>query len=468
MKRNATAICIVVLATGLVFSNAATGESAEKPNVLFIAIDDLNDWVGHLGGHPDAKTPHIDRLAQRGVSFTSAHCAAPACNPSRAALLSGLRPSTSGIYQNPHDWVNTLADVTTLPQFYRKQGYLVLGGGKIFHGSARADKYFDDYYRRKELPPPKTPYNGLGLAHFDWKAIDVTEEEMPDYKLVSWAADVLNQPSDKPLFLAVGIVKPHLPWYAPQKYFDMYPRDQITLPEVPDDDLDDVPPIGLRMANPTRDHKAVTDAGQWRDAVQAYLATNSFVDDQVGRLIDALDRSPRADNTVIVLWGDHGWHLGEKQHWRKFTLWEEATRAPLIFAAPGLEKPGVMCSRPVDFMSIYPTLADLCGLPIPDHVEGASLRPLLEAPDAAWDRMALTTHGRGEHGVRCDRWRYIRYHDGTEELYDHGSDPMEWTNVAAKPEHAELKKQMGKWIPKDEVPNAPVAGGYKRRNRSKR
>ena len=440
----------------------------DRPDVLFIAIDDLNDWVGHLGGHPDVKTPHLDRLAGRGVSFTNAHCAAPACNPSRAALLSGLRPSTSGIYHNQHDWVNTLADVVTLPQHYRAGGYRVLGGGKIFHGSASAEKYFDEYYGRQELPPPETPYNGLNLAHFDWKAIDVDESEMPDYKLVSWAAEKLREDRDKPLFLAVGIVKPHLPWYAPKKYFAMYPKEKITLPEVPDDDLDDVPPIGLRMARPEGDHKAVIDAGQWRDAVQAYLATITFVDDQVGRLMEALDRSPRAKNTVVALWGDHGWHLGEKHHWRKFTLWEEATRAPLIFVAPGVATPGGLCPRPVDFMGIYPTLADLCGLRVPEHVQGVSLRPLLEKPDAPWDRMALTTHGRGEHGVRCDRWRYIRYHDGTEELYDHTDDPMEWKNLAGDSQHGARKQSLGKWMPESEVPDAPVAEHYKKRQGRKK
>ncbi len=452
----------------LAWPGAVRAAGGERPDVLFIAIDDLNDWVGHLGGHPDATTPHIDRLARRGVSFTNAHCAAPACNPSRAALLSGLRPSTSGIYHNQHDWVNTLDDVVTLPQHYRASGYRVLGGGKIFHGSASADRYFDEYYRRKELPPPKVPYNGLDKAHFDWKAIDVDEADMPDYKLVSWAVDKLGEARDKPLFLAVGIVKPHLPWYAPKKYFDMYPKDQIALPEVPDDDLDDVPPIGLRMARPQGDHKAVTEAGQWRDAVQAYLATCTFVDDQVGRLIEALDAGPRAEETVIVLWGDHGWHLGEKHHWRKFTLWEEATRAPLIFVAPGVSAPGGLCPRPVDFMGIYPTLADLSGLPIPEHVEGVSLRPLLEDPEASWDRMALTTHGRGEHGVRCDRWRYIRYHDGTEELYDHADDPMERENLAGDPQNAARKTAMSQWMPETEVPNAPVAPRYQKRRARKK
>jgi len=455
-------VTFAVVAVSLGFFSSTGGVAASKPNVLFIAIDDLNDWVGHLGGHPDVKTPNLDRLARRGVSFANAHCAAPACNPSRAALMSGLRPSTSGIYQNQHNWVDTLADTLTLGEHFRASGYRVVGGGKIFHGNLNTDKYWDEYYDRKELPSPKTPYNGLDKAHFDWKALDVPEEEMPDYKLVTWAAGKLHEKHQRPLFLAVGIVKPHLPWYAPQKYFDMYPKDEIALPDVPDDDLDDVPPIGLRMARPEGDHKAVVEAGQWRDAVQAYLATITFVDDQVGRLIDALDRSPLAENTLIVLWGDHGWHLGEKHHWRKFTLWEEATRAPLIVVAPGVARAGALCPRPVDFMAIYPTLCDLCALPIPGHVQGVSLRPLLADPHAAWERMALTTHGRGEHAVRSDRWRYIRYHDGTEELYDHDTDPMEWKNLAGRPGRDDLKSQMQQWMPADESPGAPVAPRYRK------
>jgi arylsulfatase A-like enzyme len=273
----------------------------------------------------------------------------------------------------------------------------------------------------------------------------------------------MSEKPGKPQFIAVGIVKPHLPWYAPKKYFDLYPKDKLTLPKVPDDDLDDVPAIGRRMAKPEGDHKAVVRSGQWRDAVQAYLATITFVDDQVGRLLDALDRSPMAANTVIVLWGDHGWHLGEKHHWRKFTLWEEATRAPLVFVVPGLARQRGLCARPVDFLSVYATLADVCGLPIPTHLEGPSLRPLLENPNAPWDRMALTTHGRGEHAVRSEQWRYIRYHDGSEELYDHAADPMEWRNVAAGAEHAALKRQMGAWMPKREARDATGAKAPNRR-----
>jgi arylsulfatase A-like enzyme len=379
-------------------------------------------------------------------------------------LLSGLRPSTTGIYTNSHDWQNTLADVLTLPQFYRRQGYHVLGGGKIFHGSGVVDRYWDDYYDRRELPPPNVPYNGLNKDHFDWSPIDVDETGMPDYKLVTWASDTLKQhPGKKPMFLAVGIVKPHLPWYAPKKYFDMYPLDKITLPKVPDNDLDDIPALGVKMANPGGDHKAVVESNQWRQAVQAYLATITFVDDQVGRLIKALDESGRADKTVIVLWGDHGWHLGEKHHWRKFSLWEEATRAPLIIVAPGVTKPDQRCPAPVDFLSIYPTLADLCGLPIPQHVQGMSLRPLLENANADWTTSALTTHGRGNHGVRDARWRYIRYRDGSEELYDHEKDPMEWLNIAAETEHAERKESMARQIPAEEAPEAKVAGKSRKR-----
>ncbi len=457
LSRTMLAVAGLGLAAITVVGPVAATAAPQRPNVLFIAIDDLNDWVGHLGGNPDVKTPHLDRLARRGVSFANAHCVAPACNPSRAGLLAGLRPSTTGIYHNHHNWVDTLAGVVTLPEHFRAHGYRVVGGGKIFHGAQAASRFWDEYYVRHELPAPKTPYNGLNRAHFDWKALEIGPEEMPDYKLVTWAIEQLQRRDDRPLFLAVGLVKPHLPWYVPKKYFDLYPKERLTLPQVPDDDLNDVPPIGVRMANPQGDHKAVVESGQWRDAVQAYLATISFVDEQVGRLVEALDQSPRAANTIVVLWGDHGWHLGEKHHWRKFTLWEEATRAPLIIVAPGVARPGGLCQRPVDFLSIYPTLADLCGLPIPQHVQGPSLRVLLENPEAPWDRMALTTHGRGEHAVRSQHWRYIRYHDGTEEVYDHRQDPMEWKNLAGHPGHEALKREMARWMPDKEAPDAPSA-----------
>jgi arylsulfatase A-like enzyme len=298
--------------------------------------------------------------------------------------------------------------------------------------------------------------SGLNRAHFDWGPVDARDEEMGDYKLVSWAAEQLGKKHDKPLFLGVGFVKPHLPWYAPRKYFDMFPPDSIQLPKVLEEDLKDVPAAGVRMARPEGDHRAVREAKQWRHAVQGYLATITFLDGQVGRLLDALDKSPHRDNTIVVFWGDHGWHLGQKEHWRKFALWEEATKAPLIFVAvPGLTKPGSRCDRTVDFLSLYPTLADLCGLKAPPHLEGASLRPLLTNPAAAWDRPAITTHGRGNNAIRTEKWRYIRYADGSEELYDHEADPLEWKNLAGDSRYADVKKQLAAALPAKEAPDAP-------------
>lgn len=436
---------------------AAPQETVSRPNVLFIAVDDLNDWIGCLGGHPDVRTPNIDKLASRGVLFTRAYCAAPACNPSRAALLTGARPWTSGVYSNSQPWRPPLKDAVTLPQHFMASGYLAVGGGKIFHGRFDDPASWNDSFKPKGDPrPAKVPANGIpNTAHFDWGPVDASDEEMPDYKLASWAIDFLSKPKDKPFLLAVGFVKPHLPWYVPRKYFEMYPEDRVTLPKVDEKDLDDVPPIGKRMAKPDGDHRSVIQTNNWRKAVQGYLAAITFLDAQVGRLMEGLDKGPYAKNTIVVFWGDHGWHLGQKQHWRKFTLWEEATKAPLIFVAPGVTKPGGRCERTVDFMGIYPTLWELCGLPAPKKNEGVSLVPLLKDPSASWDRPALTTHGRGNHAVRTERYRYIRYSDGTEELYDHAEDPLEWKNRAADPSLAAVKAELAKWLPKSDAPDAP-------------
>ncbi|NLY02975.1 MAG: sulfatase [Rhodopirellula sp.] len=438
----------------------AAPAAAEKPDVLFIAIDDLNDWTGCLGGHPQASTPHLDRLVSRGTLFTNAQCAAPACNPSRAALMSGLRPFTTGVYLNSQPYGEPLRNVTTLNRYLIRQGYEVIGGGKIYHGGGGLAKEnqadWHEYFDRGGDPhPPVKSVSGLNMAHFDWGPLDAPDEEMGDYRLVSWASEQLQRKHDKPLFLAVGFVKPHLPWYAPRKYFDMFPLDSIVLPKVKPDDLDDVPAAGAKMARPEGDHAAVLAHNQWKQAVQGYLATIKFLDEQIGRLADAVDRSGRADDLVIVLWSDHGWHLGEKQHWRKFALWEEATRAPLAFIAPGVTKPGSQCDAPVDFMSIYPTLIDLIGLGIPGHIEGPSLRPLLENPQVPWDRGAITTHGRGNHGVRDRQWRYIRYADGSEELYDHHQDPYEWKNLAGLTRFDAVKQRLAGMLPEQEAEDAP-------------
>jgi arylsulfatase A-like enzyme len=278
---------------------------------------------------------------------------------------------------------------------------------------------------------------------------------MNDYRMVDYAIDYLRADHDKPFFLACGIFRPHMPWQVPRDYYEMYPLESIQLPEVPSDDLDDLPVAGVRMARPQGDHRTVRRTENWEYAVQAYLASITFADGQVGRLIEALDDSDHADNTIIVLWGDHGWHLGEKQHWRKFALWEEATRAPLLFVAPGVTEPHGICERTVDFMSIYPTLCELCNVPITDQLEGPSILPLLEDPSTAWDRPAVTTHGRGNHAVRSERFRYIRYADGGEELYDHDSDPMEWRNLAGDPDFADEMAELARALPVEEAADAP-------------
>lgn len=451
-------------AATLAFSGCAlpVKSTQSRPNVLFIAIDDLNDWVGCLGGHPDVKTTNLDRLAKRGVLFTNAHCSAPACNPSRASLLTGIRPSTSGVYSNRQPWRKVLADAVTLPQHFMANGYHVIGGGKIFHGTFPDPTSWHEYFPSKEKTrpvdpkPANRPLNGIPKArNFDWGPVDVPDEEMGDWKVADWVIEQLGKRYDKPFFLACGFLRPHLPWYVPRKYFDMYPLEKVTLPNINENDLDDVPPIGKRFAKPEKDHKRVIEYKQWRKAVQAYLASISFVDACVGRVIKALDKSPYSNNTVIVLWSDHGWHLGEKLHWRKFALWEEATHNPLIIIAPLITQVSRRYPQPVSLIDIYPTLIDLCALPTKEELEGKSLLPLLKDPKANWDRPALTTHGRNNHSLRSQRWRYIHYSDGTEELYDHNNDPLEWNNLANDPKYADIKSQFAKWLPKTNAPDAP-------------
>jgi len=441
---------------------ALSARSAQdRPNVLFMAIDDLNDWIGCLGGHPDVKTPNLDKLAGRGVLFTNAHCSAPACNPSRASLMTGILPSTSGVYRNPDPWRKSpvLENAVTIPQHFMAHGYSAVGGGKIYHGGFPDPPSWQSYFpsQKQNKPddpmPPNRPINGIpNTAHFDWGPVDNPDEDMGDRKVAAWATKQLQKKHDKPFFIGCGFFRPHLPWYVPTKYFDTYPPDKITLPNVNENDLDDVPLIGRQMAKPQGDHAKVLKHNQWRKAVQGYLASISFVDTCVGRVIEALDKSDYADNTIIVLWSDHGWHLGEKLHWRKFALWEEATHNVLMAVVPGVTRPGQRCSRPVTMLDIYPTLIELCHLKAKNELEGRSLVPLLKNPKAKWERPALTTHGRNNHSLRSERYRYIRYSDGSEELYDHDIDALEWNNLAGDPKCAEVKKQLAQWLPTTNVP----------------
>ncbi len=440
-------------------STIAAENNPPKPmNVLFIAIDDLNHWVGHLGRNTQTKTPNIDRLAKRGVTFKHAYCAAPVCNPSRASLMSGMRPGTTGVYDNGQNWAPVISVKDTLTTQFLNAGYDVFGAGKIYHGSVHRDgewtSYFEDrpIRQKKLLAHPSAKDDGVGGISF--KPL-VDDARLADDITIDHGITQLEARHDKPFFLALGLHKPHMSWDVPKKYYDLFPLDSIELPPTIEDDLSDVPPAGIAMANPKGDHRKILKSGRWKEAIQGYLAAIAYCDAQVGRLLDAFDRSPYASNTMIVLWGDHGWHLGEKEHWRKFALWEESTRTPFIWVVPGITSPDSTCNRTVDLMSVYPTICELAEVPIPAHVEGKSIKSLLLAPHAAWDHPAITTWHRNNHAIRTERWRYIHYADGSEELYDHEIDPYEWKNLANDPKLRATKEQLRLRLPERNVAELP-------------
>lgn len=444
-------------------------------NVLFIAVDDLNDWVGCLGGRSGVRTPNIDRLAKRGVLFSNAHCPSPSCAPSRASVMTGISASTSGSYHNYQYWRDSpmLAKATTLPQYFRSRGYRAVGGGKIFHALSWLDVYGRDGYNDppswdayfpsqkrampQELRPPgwleRHTVKGRPSWFFSWGAVG-PQREMADEKVVDWAVQELQRAHDRPFFQAVGIYRPHIPWLVPQKYFDQYPLGSIELPRVKEDDLADVPEAPKKWLR-RHWHQWLLENGKWKEAVQAYCASMSFADDMVGRLLDGLDASPHRDNTIVVLWSDHGMHVGEKEQWEKFTLWEESTRVPFMWVVPRLTAGGQVCRRPVSLLDIYPTLAELSGGTPGPHLEGTSLVPWLRNPERLSERAVVTTWHPNNHAVRSERWRYISYADGTEELYDHDSDPDEFHNLAAKPELSAIKRDLARSLPQVNAPYQP-------------
>lgn len=441
----------IILAACLGLS--ANSSAADRPNVLFIAIDDLNDWVGCLGGHPQVITPRIDALAAGGVNFTNAHCQAPICNCSRVSMLLGKRPSTTGMYFLAPNFraAERTSNEVTLPQYFRRHGYYTSTRGKIFHGPAdRASFNHIEPSVGWRRGPQKISYDvPKSNPLWDWGQVDVPDEQQRDYLTAAWAAAELPRLAERkePFFLAVGFHLPHVPIYASRKWFDMYPLDSVQLPPALTTDCDDLSQYAqLLTLNPTAPrHAWMVQHDEWKHAVQAYLATNSFVDSLVGKVLDGLQQSGVAEQTIVVLWSDHGFHLGEKLRWAKRTLWEETTRVPLIFNGPGIE-PGT-CPRTVGLIDVFPTLVELCDLPTKVDLEGRSLCPLLDDPEQPWDHPALTTFGPHNHSVRSQDWRYIRYSNGSEELYDHRSDPHEWHNVAADPQHAAIVDALRKALP---------------------
>jgi arylsulfatase A-like enzyme len=444
----------------------AFAASAQRPNVLFIAADDLNDWVEPLGGHPQVKTPNFTRLAQRGTTFTNAHCQAPLCNPSRSSLLTGIRPTSTGIYglQPGIRDVDLTKGAVTLPQAFRKAGYYSATSGKIFHDGSIKPKdraaEFDVWAPPEGRVAPKKRIAQLpGEQHplMDWGPYPERDEDTQDFKIADAAIKALGSaPADKPFFIACGFRLPHVPCFAPQKWFDLYPDATLKMPPVKADDRDDTPLFSwyLHWKLPEPRLSVLKTVNEWRPLVRAYLASVSCMDAQVGRVLDALEATGRADNTIVVLWSDHGWHLGEKLISGKNTLWERSTRVPLIWAGPGIAV-NARSKRTVELLDIYPTLADLCGLAKPDILEGHSLVPQLKNANAPREWPAITSHNQGNHTIRTEQWRYIHYADGSEELYDMVKDPNEWTNLAADPKLKSVKSDLARWLPKVDRPLAP-------------
>lgn len=428
-------------------------------NVLLIGFDDLNDWVGCLGGHPQVRTPHIDALARRGRLFTNAHCQGPLCTASRTSMLTGLRPTTTGIY-NLTPWIRTVPgfeNVLTLPKHFSAHGYRTLACGKVFHdgqGQGEWDDAFVGGYKnlpKKKLVQPSADPNPL----IDWGIWPERDEDHDDYPVSQWAEARLSEKGDKPWLLCVGFRNPHVPCYAPKKWFDLYPEETLKLPVTVPNDRADTPEFSwnLHWRLPEPRLSWLKENNQWRHLVRSYLASISYVDSLVGRVLRALERSGQAQNTLVGLWSDHGWHLGEKEITGKNSLWDESTRVPLILSGPGIRRG--RCAQPVELLDLFPTLCGLTGLPVPEHVEGLDLAPQLQNPRSPRERPAVTTHNPGSHGVRTERWRYIRYADGSRELYDCKADPHNFTNLAGRPEYASVMADLSHWIPRTEKPHAP-------------
>lgn len=439
----------------------------EKPNVLFIAIDDLNDYVHCMNGAIHVPTPNIDRLARAGVLFTNAHCQAPICGPSRASIMTGLYPTTTGNYlqlKDEHIKQSNEAsrNAIFMPDYFESHGYKSMAVGKIYHNGDAA-KTFDEYGGRFAWMGPKpierfkydpSKIKGkVGNTQTDWAPYPEHDSLMTDFQSARWAVDKLNQSFDQPFFMAVGFVRPHVPWYVPQRWFDMFPLDSIQTPPYKEDDFDDIPSFGRKVADapmmPTTEE--LIESNQWKEALQAYMACIAFVDAQVGKVMDALENSNHADNTIVVLWSDHGYHLGEKNRFAKQALWERDTRTILIFKPLASDR-GVTCSRPVQLLDMYPTLVELCGLPSNKMNEGNSLTRLMQNPQRSWQHPALSFYGVGNIAVRNDQYRLIHYEDGSMELYDMIQDPNEWNNLAMNQKYIHTLNGLKKHIPENWAP----------------
>jgi len=472
------AFCLLLTAVSLPAANTAKADT-RKLNVLFIAVDDLNNHLGCYGSRI-VKSPNVDRLARRGVRFDRAYCQFPLCSPSRVSLLTGLRPDTTRIFDLQTDFrKSTLPDVVTMPQLLRQTGYFAGRVGKIFHYGVPGqigtsglddpqswDQVINPRGRDRDEEDKVTNLNpkqrGLG-ASLAWYESPGSDDEFTDAKVAAETIRLLEEHKDKPFFIGCGFYRPHVPWIVPKKFFDLYPLEKVPLPKGPPNDRDDIPPAALWVKPP---NYGLSDE-DCRRAIRAYYASISYMDAQLGEVLDALDRLKLWDKTIVILWGDHGWHLGEHGLWQKMSLFEESARVPLIVAAPGAKANGKASERVVESLDVYPTVADLCGLTPPQHLAGASLRPLLDNPKERWDRSAYTqvTRGGNEGGfmgrtMRTERWRYTEWDDGKKgvELYDHEKDPREFTNLSDDPKYAKVAAEMKRLLQQGRGEPWPAAG----------
>ena len=473
--KNVKSIMVSTLLAASLYSNtvsaygippAKKAKNIKQPNVLFIAIDDLNDWIGCLGGHPQARTPNIDRLAAMGVLFTNAHVQAPLCNPSRSSLLTGMRPSSTGIYGLDPGFrkVDVTKNLVSLPQYFSKQGYFTAGYGKVFHDGSISKELqkneLDVWGPAPSIPTPSKKFvqTPSPIGGMDWGIYPENDHDQADWKTADNAiAQLKARPKDKPFFLAAGFRLPHVPCFASKQWFDLFPpEDQIILPPYLKDDRNDLPFFSwyLHWDLPEPRLSWLIKNNQWHNLVRSYLASTTFMDSQIGRLLDALEASGEASNTIIVLWSDNGWHLGEKDITGKNSLWKRSTHVPLIFAGPGVSA-GTRCNQPVELLDIYPTLVDLCSNAPQSGLEGHSLVPQLKNSKAKRYWPAITTANQNNHAVVTDKWRFIQYADGSQELYNQQNDPNEWNNLALDGKYKKVVDNLKKWLPKKNLPLAP-------------
>ncbi len=450
----ATVLFLVAL-----LSATSQADAGQTMNVLFLVSDDLNSWLlGDTNRYAGkVVAPNLRKLAESGVNFKRAYTAAPVCSPSRTAFFSGVAPWKSGHYHNtPGASISEpLKNALSLAGLFKQAGYTTWGYGKITHGWDQREHWDEKIGHRRDPAPPGAPLTPVGRGEQDWGPIHLAEAEMNDTLNADNAIKQLQKKHDQPFFIACGLFNPHMPWYVPKKYFDMFPLDEVTTPKLLENDLDDVPPLGRALTEQKgRFVDSVLEHGLHKEAVQGYLATTAYADAQLGRVLDALDKSSYRDNTIVVFLTDHGFHLAEKHHWQKATLWEEATHCLLMFRAPGVTPAdGADCQRFVSLLDIYPTLAELCDLEPPAYLDGHSLVPLLRNPEASWASTAIT--GLTSKGgpwypyisIRNQAGRYIHYKDGQEEFYDATKDPHEWTNMIDNSKYAPVIAEMRAALP---------------------